>query len=72
MAVLQRNLSSCYPVSDSFSFFLFFELQVDELRDKAPVVSDKPLSPAEVLQVGDHIMAYIRLLPGFDRSHMTS
>lgn len=26
-------------------------LQVEEIRDKAPLVSDKPLTPAEVLQV---------------------
>lgn len=29
-------------------------LQVEEMRDKAPVVSDKPLTPAEVLQVSTH------------------
>lgn len=30
--------------------------QVEEVRDKAPVVSDKPLTPAEVLQVGTHCL----------------
>ena len=33
---------------------VIFILQAEEMRDKAPSVSDKPLTPAEVLQVSTH------------------
>lgn len=48
--VFQEISRSRCPVRDSLSLS---KLQADELRDKAPLVSEKPLSPAEVLQVRD-------------------